>query len=230
MAAPAAAGTISDYGTYRINNHPDGGAAAPFYGLRLDGLLDGDQNKTFTFDFDDTANGAAMFLTYSNSGSGNELRIFGNAWGGRDVGSTYQDPQLWAIDFTYVSVTNATGDDDLWIASGATPGGGTIRAADLSGPITELKAFAGNHPYYFRLGDEDDDSGHRMTGGITGWGWMNHATPGAGTSLDTHLYSSDWLFTVNPVAVPLPPSAWMGVGLLGALGLVRLRRRRAPAI
>jgi hypothetical protein len=35
------------YGSYTLDNHPDGNQAPPAYGLRLDGLLDGSSVLTF---------------------------------------------------------------------------------------------------------------------------------------------------------------------------------------
>ena len=42
---------IINDGTYQLKNHPDGNAAPPPYGLRLDGLLNGNQGTIYTFDF-----------------------------------------------------------------------------------------------------------------------------------------------------------------------------------
>ena len=92
-------------GLYELSNHPDGNAAAPYYGLRLDGLLDWDDSVIYTFDFD--ADGAAMYLDYS----GGSIHIYGTAWGGKDVGNVYEDAGFWDIDFTYgVGVVPVAGD------------------------------------------------------------------------------------------------------------------------
>lgn len=48
-------------GTYNLHNHPDGSANPPAYGLRLDGLLTGNTNEEYTFDFDHVD--SAMTLT-----------------------------------------------------------------------------------------------------------------------------------------------------------------------
>ena len=68
------------FGTYAINNHPDGSAASPFYGLRLDGL--GGGSDIWTFDFDHTD--SAMFMTFSAT----ELRIFGSSFAARPLFGT----------------------------------------------------------------------------------------------------------------------------------------------
>ncbi|NOR40279.1 MAG: hypothetical protein GQ537_03625, partial [Gammaproteobacteria bacterium] len=96
LAASAANALPLEHGSYTLNNHPDGGAASPYYGLRLDGLF-GNTSDEVTFDFDDTANGSDMSMVYTAS----SIHIFGNAWGGVDGGSSYVNPTLWAIDFTY---------------------------------------------------------------------------------------------------------------------------------
>ncbi len=70
---------------YELGNHPDGGAANPLYGLRLDGLLTADSSDIYTFDF--AASGASMSMLWS-SGT-DELRIWGTAFGGQDIGSDY---------------------------------------------------------------------------------------------------------------------------------------------
>ncbi|MCZ6682067.1 MAG: hypothetical protein O7B26_02715, partial [Planctomycetota bacterium] len=78
---------------YRLHNHPDGGAAPPPYGLRLDGLLTGDQLDDVTFDFDDPQ--SAMVLDVCDDGT---LHIFGQA-------VLNQPPNgVWQVDFSYTNV------------------------------------------------------------------------------------------------------------------------------
>ena len=63
LGAGAANAAGLDFGTYTLHNHPDGDAATPYYGLRLDGLLDRNGSSVVTFDFDASDQGAAMFIT-----------------------------------------------------------------------------------------------------------------------------------------------------------------------
>ncbi|MGK7897958.1 MAG: Ig-like domain-containing protein, partial [Xenococcus sp. (in: cyanobacteria)] len=66
--------------TYQLHNHPDGNAASPFYGLRLDGLLTGNADDIVTFDFENAQ--SDMRIAIQN----NQIRIFGVAYGGADIG------------------------------------------------------------------------------------------------------------------------------------------------
>ena len=133
--------------TYQLHNHPNGGAAPPLYGLRLDGLY-GDVTAEYTFDFDDTANGAAMFMDWD----GSTLNIYGTAWGGEDGGTAYIDPALWTINFTYSNVTTDAGDSggftDLIVlptgmytsgATGTIQNGTTHNLYDYSGSLTTTR-------------------------------------------------------------------------------------------
>ena len=79
------------YGRYALSNHPDGNAASPFYGLRLDGLLNWDDDVIYTFDFE--APGAGMLLDYSPG----SIHIHGRAWGGEDTGNAYVNAGFWAL-------------------------------------------------------------------------------------------------------------------------------------
>ncbi len=190
-------------GSYTLHNHPDGAAAAPFYGLRLDDLL-GD--GIHTFDFDATDQGAAMFMDYD----GVTVHIHGTAWGGLDSGDSYESPALWTIDMTYNTVVEVAngGVNDLNADDGV--GTFTLTNGDLT---FNLVSFAGTHPHAMFIGDEDG-SGHRGFAGISGWGWLNYFQEGGDPSV--HVYSSDFLFTAQPV--PLPASMWfLASGLLGFL-------------
>jgi len=171
---------------YRLCNHPDGGAAPPYYGLRLDELFDlTEGHDKFTFNFE--APGSFVYLDYD----GVSIRIHGIAYGGKDEGGSYDSEHSGYvhIDFTYTLVTPAPGDDDL-ISS---QGNGTLiwKAGTPDEETIPLAPFNGENSFSFRFGDEDHDYGHRGFYGLSGWGWLNH-----GEDLENHYYSSDWLFTV----------------------------------
>ncbi len=203
-------------GQFLLHNHPDGNAAPPGYGLRLDELFDvTDDHDKFTFDFDHPD--AKMWMDFD----GASIHIYGIAFGGLDVGSQYaSDPALTslvAIDFTYTTVALAFGDDDLIVTSPNFTNTGTITWLD-TGEVIDLFDRANSEGYTFRLGDEDTGTGHRGFPGISGWGWMDHHQAG------THVYSSDWLFTATQ---PIPgPSALvvLGAGVLLARRRSRYRR------
>ncbi|MFG0328551.1 MAG: hypothetical protein ACF8PN_01520 [Phycisphaerales bacterium] len=211
--APAAAADIIDPGVYFLENHPDGNANPPAYGLRLDELQDVTAgHDVFTFDFE--ADDSDMRMSWD----GTSLRIFGVAFGGLDIGGSY-DPNhsgLWAIDFTYSEVVTAPGDDDLIVVTPDGTNTGTIQFVD-GGDVIPLWDFSGHHGFTFRLGDENDDEGHRGFDGLSGWGWLNH------TVQNQHVYASDWLFTVGD-EVPAPgPLALLTAGLFC---VAQGRRRR----
>ena len=205
LAAPAQALTS---GTWQLHNHPDGNAAQPLYGLRLDELL-GD--GIYTFDFDATAQGAAMFMDYD----GATVVIYGTAWGGLDSGDSYDSPALWDIYMSYdVAGTSANGgSDDVY----ANAGGGFISLT--SDELTfNLVAYSGMSDHAFYLGDENGD-GHRGYDGVSGWGWVNYYLDG--DDPDVHVASSDFLFTVSPV--PVPPALWLFATSVFSLLIIRRR-------
>ena len=174
-------------GTYQLANHPDGGAANPLYGLRLDGLLTGDSKDIVTFDFEHPDADVRMDV------NGSEIRIYGTAFGGIDTGTEY-DPNnsgLFEIDFTYTDVDGVAGDDDFITNDPNTrQSTGTITQLYGEHKTFDLIDESDNFGYSFRLGDEDNDQGHRGFAGTSGWGWMKHSSGGKG----------DWLFTVKEEA------------------------------
>ena len=205
----ASAGLIIEPGTYRLQDHPDGALVPPLYGLRLDELIDLNpgQPDRFTFSFDEP--GAEMWLTL---GEDTSIHIFGTVYGGRDIGPGWEDPGFWEVDFTYAMSKGADPDDDIIVNPGDQNMGTITRLMDNM--TFDLFDFEGGNPYTFRLGDEDDDLGHRGFPGISGWGWINHGDP------DIHTPVADWLFTLT---VPAPPAAV----LLGVALLAGPRRRRS---
>ena len=223
--------------TYRLFNHDDGGAAPPPYGLRLDELIDvnAGQHDVFTFDFEYN-DGMGMSSDVRMKITADKVHIFGKAFGGLDVGASY-DPNYsgWIdIDFWYrENVTYPAGypgppAQPIFLEV-------TGEHSDNEGMITMLTAIGtlgvgdevdlvdeqGSHSYSFRLADD-----HRGHDGLSGYGWLNH-------SGDPHVYASDWLFTARKTfddsgEVPEPATfvVWTALGLCG-LGYVRLRKRRS---
>ncbi|MEL7037740.1 MAG: Ig-like domain-containing protein, partial [Cyanobacteria bacterium J06592_8] len=177
-------------GNYRLGNHPDGNAPGPGYGLRLDGLLTGDANDIFTFDFENSHSNMEMSI----AGSGNQISISGTVFGGRvdPVTGEYVEGQSgsWDVDFTYTNVENVSGDDDLSVDDSlAGTNTGTITPQFGNQEVIALEDFAGQNSNTFQLGDLEDDGGFRGFSGVSGWGWLQ-----AG---DNRLVDSDWLFTVQ---------------------------------
>ena len=226
VSSQLANASIITPGTYRLGNHPDGAARPPLYGFRLDELVNlTGGHDVFTFDFDHA--GSAMFLDYDGTG----IHIYGTSFGGLDVGSAYSATYsgFWNIDFTYGTVVGVPSDDDLWVTTPAHTNSGSINfITDTNINPTQVAAFVGPGSipmvdetaagYTFRLGDENNDLGHRGFNGISGWGWVTH---GGGS----HVYSSDWLFSLNPV--PLPGGVLLAaLGLLSGAATSKVRRRK----
>lgn len=211
ISGVASAAIISP-GLYELSNHPDGSARPPYYGLRLDELYNATSgHDIFTFDFE--APGAAAFMTVTAT----TIRIYGQAVGGRDIGTTHaNDAYLgtYTFDFTYnLGVEPTPGDDDVWVnaANRANSGFITTPLGDVINLVDERSG-----GYSFRLGDEDNDLGHRGFAGISGWGWLTYVTP----SGFNHVNDSDWLFTATLVPTP----GTIALGALAALAGVRRRR------
>lgn len=218
-AAQAGVSPILAPGTYALENHPDGNAANPLYGMRADGLRTGNANDIYTFDFE--APGAAMFTDITDNGGGNySIRIYGTAFGGRDTGGSYDATEsgMVSIDFLYAVATQVPGDDDFWVTGPDMTNSGSIAfiSGALAGEAYNL-VDKSNGSYSFRMGNENNDAGHRGFDGVSGWGWMNHGAVGG--PIGGHLNDTDWLFTV---VVPTPGSA----ALAGLAGLAVMRRRR----
>ncbi len=198
-------------GTYQLHNHPDGNAVPPPYGLRLDELYDATGgHDIFTFDFDHPSSDVKLDYDYDAQ----TIAIYGHAYGGRDSGGGYfADPYLGVYEFSFlydVGVGPVPGDDDVWADALSGSNLGSIESP--TGDIFELSCKS-NGEYNFRLGDENDDNGHRGFDGISGWGWlMVDGIDGPG--------DQDWLFTAE--LIPEPSSL-----MLLALGAGLLRRRSA---
>ena len=212
-AVPAQAGIILEPGSYLLGDHPFGNEAPPGYGLRLDELVNVTSgHDVFTFSFDHAL--ADMRLDITAVGvDAYEIRIHGTAFGGLVVDNQYDATMSGVvdIDFVYMLAHPADGDDDLIVT---TPNFTNTGSIIFEGIPIYLFDRANSDGFTFRLGNEDNDQGHRTFMGISGWGWLDHGTAG------THIYSSDWLFTV----VPTPGSAAL-LSIALAIGARGNRRR-----
>ena len=190
---------IDDGQTYELHDHPDGGAAPPYYGFRLDGLYGGGPSEVNTFSFDTDA--ASMLLTYEDDTLTIEGVMYENLTG-----------DLWDVQMTYVMSPTL---EDGNLASTGPEGSNTGWMTNLTtNMFVTLEDFM---PTTFFLG-----SNHRDFAGISGWGWVNHS------GAPDHVAASDWLFTVGaPIPEPAAASTF-AAGALVTLGAIR-RRRRASA-
>lgn len=208
----ASAGAVA-IGKYTLHSHPDGNQNPPPYGLRLDGLLTGNSNEEYTFDFDHPSSN--MTLVWD----GSKIVIDGQAFGGEDEGNSYKagTTAVWDIHFEYtVGVSQPGGEGGLndVKVNADNANFGTVNSVLGS---FELEDEAGSG-LSFQLGDENG-GGHRGYNGISGWGWLNHG-PDCISSDCSHIYASDWLFTAKPV--PVPAAIWLfGSGLIGLIGVSR---------
>ena len=222
MCVPLVASAQVDY---FLNNHPDGNARPPGYGLRLDELIDvTGGHDIFTFDLQHPL--SDVILRYDDAGTPGKskddtIRIFGTIFGGLDIGSAY-DPAnsgLWSLDFTYrenievngtsLTVTEADEDNTGFITSLSGLNGGV--------PIS-LFDVDGKNDFSFKFNNVDD---HRLGAGLqnqgiyVGWGWLSHHGP------DQKVAASDWIMTGEPV----PEPASMAALSLGVVALLRRRKR-----
>ena len=237
LVSALSCGTVSWGGTvyYQLDNHPNGNAAPPYYGLRLDGL-NGDASSIFTFSFSED-DGAEMHLAYTEGSSVKLIEIYGTAYGGPvdTTNETYTDPQLYSVSFKYSQNIHGDLSDGLYVEPehrGSNPGNvGTI-VGQVDGNVYNLIDEGGSDPdnasFFF-------DTGHRVSDADqwTGWGWLNHKPAGeAGgdyaTDYNSHIAASDWLFTATelpqenpppppPSQVPEPHS--LAIFAIGSLGL-----------
>ncbi len=212
-AGSASAATIIP-GEYQLRNHPDGNAQPPQYGARFDELYNATGgHDIFTLDFNNPVSDVRLNYT------GNVVTISGQAFGGRDTGAGYAIDQylgIYTVSFSYtLGVQLAGGDDDVLVNTTNHANSGSI-VTPLNDTINLVDERQGG--FSFRLGDENNDLGHRGFAGVSGWGWMSYVRDQG----IVHATSTDWLFTVERM-IPTPGSA---VLVMAGAGLIARRRRQ----
>ena len=105
----------------------------------------------------------------------------------------------------------AAGDDDFIVTTPSSTNTGWIM---FNGSTIDLFDHANSDGFTFRLGNDDDDMGHRGFDGISGSGWLDHGEAG------TYVPASDWLFTV------VPNAGTMALMAIAAALFAKGRRRR----
>ena len=213
VTAPSARAAVLDPGQYILLNHPSEPSA---WGLRLDELhnVNTSQQDIFLFDFEHSSSLVVMDLT------GSTIRISGQVYGGYwRLGIGYVEGVhrgVYTLDMFYDDgLREAIGDDDLVIDTLDNSNTGSIITP--AGQTIPLYDERGNEDYSLRVGDEDNDLGHRGFDGVSGWGWLNH-----GGNPALHRQVGDFLFAVGPL-IPAPGA---GVMVAIALGVLAMRRRR----
>ena len=216
---------------YQLMSHPDGTAAPPTYGLRLDNLYlqtptSGSASNTVggttTFGFVDVK----LTVTEDTVSGDISININGDVNGGVDIGGGYgYGAGDYTINFDYDFNVQASGGG--WLVSPQDAGNqGTITAGagitdiDQGTTWTFYEEEGTGNPFKFV------PDGHRLTGDdstFVGRGWVTYDSGGTGVG-----GAQDWLFKapVDPeiTLVPVPAAAWMGLSLLGTMGGVRVLR------
>jgi len=201
----------ADTRLYELHNHPNNVEGPPLYGLRLDDLLEVGI-YTFDFDYSDSSGSASMSMTWDDKAS--TIHIWGRAYGGRDVGGTYDAAQRgWVdIDFTYrafiLRADNRLGDygDDLFVLDHDDKNNGFIELLDWGGDQTFDLTDKSNSVDTFEF---DNDWDHKWNASFannpliwSGSGWLTGA--GAGVR--------DWSFWAEEIiGVPVDQTSWSAV-------------------
>ncbi|MEM9082645.1 MAG: hypothetical protein AAGB34_03535 [Planctomycetota bacterium] len=201
VSALASVGHAEVIKTLTMDNHPDGNAAPPFYGLRLDNILG---SGTATFDIVDGT------LTVEDNGGDLSINIVTRVFGGTlDSSGGYIDGAFYDIEYAYTQGIEAT--DKGWKVTGMHDGNSGLMSEVGGDTVIEL----GSKPNGSGLAFSIQANGHRLDNDTTTWvgyGWLLPVAGGA----------QDWLFTATDSNIPTPGST----ALLATAGIIAARRRR----
>lgn len=204
-ALPASATIIM----YNCHDHPNGQIIPPSYGLRIDFLLDNGR-YTFSFDYVDGSGSAGVTLTHDDALG--TIRIFGRAYGGKDIGGSW-DPAArgWMdIDFTYT--TNVTMRDNCAGAAGNDLH--VLSESALNAGTFHLDGWGGNQTFAFtdKADDEgcsfnfDNDWDSKGNSAVANnpaiWSAAGWLKPGDVNG------SRDWVFIAEAATVPAQVCTW----------------------
>lgn len=205
VALPATAGIT----VYNCHDHPNGQIVPPTYGLRIDYLLD---NGRYTFSFDYSNGGGTAGVTLTHDDVLGTIRIFGRAYGGKDLGGSW-DPAArgWInIDFTYT--TNVSTRDNCAGAAGNDVH--VLSESALNSGTFTLDGWGGNQVFVFT--DEADDEGCSFNFD-NDWDSKGNAAiannpaiwSAAGWLKPSDINGSrDWLFIADAATVPAQLCTW----------------------
>ncbi len=207
LLAGSANATVFEFDLF---NSVEGNTAPPHYGLRLDGLYSGSSSDIYTFSFVDVG------MTVDSVA--NTAVLGGTLLGGTESDGEARDTD-WGFTFTYTDLDVDATDGSWEFINGTSGGSGSIW--NELGHSFLLLEWMGSDGF----GPKNDGGPCRPGDGPwCGNGWLNHSiTPNNPTNgwENTHLNSSDFLYTGAPVTEP-SVLALFAAGLIG-LGAVRRR-------
>lgn len=192
-------------GEFALADHPDGSAAPPLYGLRLDNILDSGTVTLSMDHFGDTV------LTVVDDGGNLSINIAGTLWGGQISGNAYVSAEAYVVDMNYTVNVNPNGGG--WVVAGvdAANSGSITRVSDnMSWDLYTVSD--GSNSFVFRPDD------HRLPTDANDWvgrGWLSTNDDGT----DSGGGNQDWLFTATEIPAP-------GSALLALAGVAVMGRRR----
>lgn len=221
LAAPSLAATT----VFKLSDHPDGEAALPTYGFRMDTMFSGRSGAgggvtLFSFNtYDD------VLLKVTDDGGSLKINISGTVYGGEKSGSGFAyGAGAYHLEANYTMHVNAQGTG--WVVAQDAPlhntgsltalSGGDVRVAD--GEVFNFHDMSAAS--FLFLQDNHRLAGHSEfnQGFWVGRGWVTYNPSGANSG-----GTQDFLFIGNLVPLPTP----VGLACAGLFGAAAVRRRRA---
>lgn len=199
---------------FLLHDHPNGQLNPPTYGFRWDNLFGAGGQHTFSFDHTDGMETAEVTLVYDDVQ--NTIRIYGRAYGGKDIGGGW-DPveQGWIdIDFTYrdnvhadVDNKNLVPGDDFYVIAESPNNNGFFMLDGWGGNLTVnmVDKWSSADGYSFGFDNDADSKGNPAIIGdptiFSGDGWV---APPSG--------SRDFIFIGEEIThTPVEATTWGAV-------------------